>query len=191
MQQTFELLHQLDPQARRRVLKWVKAALDEADPAPDGTDPALESAPAEHIDAGVRQATEPDDTSAVDEPAADTAGEPAATEGEASLDDPKEAPRAPSPAPAADPPGRRTAKTAVKPTRGRAKAKTATPAAEASPVASGRGRPPAEDIMRVYQQVDGKLTELAKHYGKPYGTIQGWASTLREQGYPIGRSRKA
>jgi len=29
MQQTFELLHQLDPQARRRVLKWVKAALDE------------------------------------------------------------------------------------------------------------------------------------------------------------------
>jgi hypothetical protein len=45
--------------------------------------------------------------------------------------------------------------------------------------------------MRVYQQADGKLTEVAKHYGKPYGTIQGWASTLREQGYPIGRSRKS
>jgi hypothetical protein len=52
-------------------------------------------------------------------------------------------------------------------------------------------QPPAEEIMRVYKQVDGKLTELAKHYGKPYGTIQGWASTLREQGYPIGRSRKS
>ncbi len=183
MQQAFELLHQLDPKARRRVLKWVKAALDEADPSPV-------PAPAEHIDAGARQVTESHDISVVDEPAVDTAGEPAAAEGEASFDDRNKAPGTPSPAPAADPPGRRTAKTAVKPTRGRAKTKTATPAAEASS-AGGRGRPPAEDIMRVYQQVDGKLTELAKHYGKPYGTIQGWASTLREQGYPIGRSRKA
>jgi hypothetical protein len=41
--------------------------------------------------------------------------------------------------------------------------------------------------MRVYKEVNGKLTELAKHFSKPYGTIQGWASTLREPGYPVGR----
>lgn len=183
MQQTFELLHHLDPKARRRVLKWVKAALDEANLAPV-------SAPAEHIDAGVRQVTEPDDISVVDEPAgADIAGEPAAVEGEAAVDDRNAAPTpaAPSPAPATDRPGPRTAK----PVRRGAKTKTATPAAEASLAVGKRGRPPAEEIMRVYQQVNGKLTELAKHYGKPYGTVQGWASTLREQGYPIGRSRKA
>lgn len=184
MQQTFELLHQLDPQARRRVLKWVKAALDEADPAPV-------PAAIEHLDAEAPQATEPDDTSVVDEPAsADIAGEPAsAVESGAPADDRDEptTPAASSPAPAADPLARR----AAKPVRGRAKTKTATPAAEASPVAGGRGRPPADEIMQVYRQVDGKLTELAKHYGKPYGTIQGWASTLREQGYPIGRSRKS
>jgi hypothetical protein len=194
MQQTFELLHELDPHARRRVLKWVKAALDEADPAPV-------SAPAERrdtrgpMDSGVPQATEPDDTSGVDEPAAgaaDIAGEPdAVVEGEASADDRNEAttPAEPSPAPVADRPGRR----AAKPVRGRARTKIAAPTAQAPPVAaaSRRGRPPADEILRVYQQANGKLTELAKHYGKPYGTIQGWASTLREQGYPIGRSRKS
>ncbi|RSM42178.1 hypothetical protein DMB66_55015 [Actinoplanes sp. ATCC 53533] len=186
MQQSFELLYQLDPQARRRVLKWVKAALDEADSAPV-------SAATSHLDAEVPQTTDPDDTSVVDEPAAaDIAGEPAsAVESGSPADDRDGAttPAASSPAPAADPPGRR----AAKPVRGRAKSKTATPPVEASPVvgADRRGRPPADEIMRVYKQVDGKLTELAKHYGKPYGTIQGWASTLREQGYPIGRSRKS
>jgi hypothetical protein len=186
MQQTFELLHQLDPQARRRVLKWVKAALDEADPAPV-------PAATKQLDAEAPQATEPDDTSVVDKPAAvDIAGGPASTvEGGAPADDRDEAttPAASSPAPAADPPARRAAKTAAKPVRGRTK--TTTPAAEAPPAAGGRGRPPADEIMRVYKQVDGKLTELARHYGKPYGTVQGWASTLREQGYPIGRSRKS
>jgi hypothetical protein len=192
MQQTFELLLQLDPQARRRVLKWVKAALNEAEPAPV-------SAPAEHVDAGIPQTTDPSDTSVVKQPVADIAGEPAsAVESGAPADDRNEAtaPAAPSPAPAADAPARRAAKRAqraVKPARGRAKTKTDTPAAEASKVvgAGRRGRPPADEIMRVYKQVDGKLTELAKHYGKPYGTIQGWASTLREQGYPIGRSLKS
>lgn len=185
MQQTFELLHPLDPQARRRVLKWVKAALDEADPAPV-------PAATEHVDAEVPQATEPDDTSVVDEPVADIADEPAsAVESGAPADDRDEAttPAASSPAPATDPPARRAAKTAAKPVRGRTK--TTTPAAETPPAAGGRGRPPADEIMRAYKQVDGKLTELARHYGKPYGTIQGWASTLREQGYPIGRSRKS
>jgi hypothetical protein len=189
MQQTFELLHQLDPQARRRVLKWVKAALDEADP-------AAVPAPAERIDAGVRQVTEPEpgDTSVIDTPAADIAGEAApADEERASTDDLDEAMTPAEPEPAPDRPARRAAKTAAKPARGRAKATTVDPVEQASPaVAAGRrGRPPADEIMRVYKQVDGKLTELAKHYGKPYGTIQGWASTLREQGYPIGRSRKS
>lgn len=187
MQQTFELLHQLDPQARRRVLKWVKAALDEADPAPV---PAATG----HLDAEAPQATEPDDTRVVDEPAADITGEPAsAGESGAPADDRDEAttPAASSPAPAAGPRTRRAAKTAAKPVRGRTKTKTTTPAAETPPAAGRRGRPPADEIMRVYKQVDGKLTELAKHYSKPYGTIQGWASTLREQGYPIGRSRKS
>jgi hypothetical protein len=187
MQQTFELLHPLDPQARRRVLKWVKAALDEADPAPV-------PAATEQLDAEVPQATEPDDTSVVDEPAADIAGEPAsAVDGGAPADDRDEAmpPAVSSLAPAADPPAGRGAKAAAKPVRGRTKTKATTPAAETPPAVGVRGRPPADEIMRVYKQVDGKLTELAKHYGKPYGTIQGWASTLREQGYPIGRSRKS
>jgi len=189
MQQTFELLHPLDPQARRRVLKWVKAALDEADPAPV-------PAATEHLDAETPQATESDDTSGVDEPATAITGEPAtAVESGAPADDRDEAttPAAASPAPPADPPAQRAAKTAAKPARGRTKTKTktTTPAAETPPAAGGRGRPPADEIMQVYKQVDGKLTELAKHYGKPYGTIQGWASTLREQGYPIGRSRKS
>jgi hypothetical protein len=198
MQQTFELLHQLDPQARRRVLKWVKSALEEADPAPAETD-----------DAEAPQAIEPGEPSVTDEPAA--AAEPAAVEAEAPAAETAEAttPAAETPAPAADRPARRatkkaakptskttaktTAKTAAKPARGRAKAEAEAPAPEVPPAAeaSRRGRPPADEIMRVYQQVDGKLTELAKHYGKPYGTIQGWASTLREQGYPIGRSRKS
>ncbi len=229
MQQTFELLHQLDPKARRRVLKWVKAALDEAGPVPV-------SAPAEPAEA--RQATEPADAGVADESvaAADTAVEPAAAEagtagepaadtagadpagadpagadpagadtagadtagepvsagtGEAPADDQDGAGAPATPSPAAGRSARRAAKTAAKPARGRAKPKTAAPAAEAAPAAGGRGRPPADEIMRVYQQVNGKLTELAKHYGKPYGTIQGWASTLREQGYPIGRSRKS
>ena len=113
MQQTFELLHQLDPQARRRVLKWVKAALDEADPAPV-------AAPAEHIDAGVQELTEPVDTGVVDEPAvvADIAGEPApVAEAEESADDRDEAttPAAPSPTPPAGRSGRRAAKTAPTP----------------------------------------------------------------------------
>jgi hypothetical protein len=123
MQQTFELLHQLDPQARRRVLKWVKAALDDADPAP---------APAttEHLDAEAPQATEPDDTNVVDEPATAITGEPAsAVESGAPADDRDEAttPAAPSPAPAADPPARRAAKAAAKPVRGRTRTKTTTP----------------------------------------------------------------
>jgi hypothetical protein len=194
MQQTFELLHQLDPQAQRRVLKWVKAALEEADP-------ASSPAPAELIDAAVQEPAEPGETSVVDEPVAvaDLAAEPATTidavedsvedsvEDEAPAEDRDEAAE---PSPETGRRGRRAAKTAVKPARGR---KIATPTAEASPVAAAgrRGRPPADEIMRVYQEVDGKLTALAKHYGKPYGTIQGWASILREQGYPIGRSRKS
>jgi transposase len=32
---------------------------------------------------------------------------------------------------------------------------------------------------------------VARHYGKSYATIQGWASALRNQGYRIGRSRKS
>ena len=195
MQQTFELLHQLDPQARRRVLKWVKSALEEADPAP-----------AETADAEAPQAIEPGEPSVTDEPAAVEAEAPAAEPAEATtLAAETPAPAAETPAPAADQPARRatkkaakttaktTAKTAAKPARGRAKDKAEAPAPEAAPAAGAgrRGRPPADEIMRVYQQVDGKLTELAKHYGKPYGTIQGWASTLREQGYPIGRSRKS
>lgn len=183
MQQTFELLQQLDPKARRRVLKWVKASLNEAEPAPV-------SAPAEHVDAGIPQRTDPSDTNVVKQSAADAAGEPAsAVDRGASAGDRDEAttPAVPSPAAAATAPAQR----AARPARGRAK--TATPAAEASPVvgAGRRGRPPADEIMQVYKQVDSKLTELAKHYGKPYGTIQGWASALREQGYPIGRSRKS
>ncbi|MEV8504605.1 hypothetical protein AB0368_07205 [Actinoplanes sp. NPDC051475] len=183
MQQTFELLHPLDSHARRRVLKWVKAALNEAEPASLSTI-------AGQVDARAPQRTEPGSTSVVEEPAADATGEPAsAVDSGASTHDRAAAtkPGVPSPASAADQPARRAAKTAAKSARGPAKTKTAAPV-----VGAGRhGRPPADEIMRVYKQVNGKLTELAKHYGKPYGTIQGWASTLREQGYPIGRSRKS
>lgn len=219
MQQAFELLHPLDPKARHRVLKWVKAALEEADPVP---------APAEDIDAGVRQESEPepvagesvpadDGTAPPDDrdepptpasPSTEPAPEPTPTPTPTPTPAPEPAPEpepAPAPAPTAGRTGRRAAKanakTAAKagpkPGRGRAKTKADTPAAAtaatapAVPAAGGRGRPPAEEIMRVYQQADGKLTEVAKHFGKPYGTIQGWASALREQGYPIGRSRKS
>src|SRR5690349_552242 len=96
MQQTYELLHQLDPHARRRVLKWVKDALDEADPV------------------AVPAPAEPGDISVADEPAAaaaaDIADEPApalapAVEAEAPAEDRNEATA--GPAPAADRPRRR------------------------------------------------------------------------------------
>jgi hypothetical protein len=70
-------------------------------------------------------------------------------------------------APAVDPPPRRAAKAAAKPCEAGPRPKTTTPAAETPPAAGGRGRPPADEIMWVYKQANGKLTELAKHYGKP------------------------
>jgi hypothetical protein len=195
MEQTFELLQTLDPQARRRVLRWVKAALDETEPSP--TPEAEDPADTEPVAVEAQPVIEPADTAGAPEAAAagNTANEAGSTgvdEAPASAGDKTATAAVPSPAPAAEQRRRRAAKAADKPTRRRGAAKaTPPPVAEQAQISGNgrRGRPPADEIMRVYRQAGGKLTEVAKHFGKPYGTVQGWASVLREQGYPIGRSR--
>jgi outer membrane biosynthesis protein TonB len=190
MQQTFELLYQLDPPARRRVIKWVRAALDEAELHPTET-PVI--AAAVDGDADDEIAAEPVDVvipaetpAVVDDvvPAPAVEEQPAAPEAEP---EPEAAP-APAPAKRRRAAAKKAEPEAPAPTRGRKKAAAKTP--EPTAAANGRrGRPEAEEIMRVYESVGGKLTDVAKHYGKPYPTIQGWASALRKQGYQIGRSR--
>jgi hypothetical protein len=186
MQQTFELLSQLDSPARRRVLKWVRAALDEAEPqAADATETDSD------IGGDAEIVAEPVDVATP----AETPEVPEAPETAAVADDVTPAP-AVEEEPAAPAPAKRRRAAAKKaepeaaPARGRKKAAAAATTPEPPAATNGRrGRPDADEIMRVYESVGGKLIDVAKHYGKPYPTIQGWASALRKQGYQIGRSR--
>ncbi len=199
MQQMYELLHELDPRARQRALKWVKAALDAADAAPAAAD------------GDTPEAVAPDTAEAADEQATGTGAAPtspvdptpavAATPVEPDADaapvaevtgDQATEPLAEKPAAVAAGRGRATKVAPAGPARKRAAKVAAKKATAPAPTAgTGRGRPPAENIMAAYQEVGGSLTALAEHYGKPYATIQGWARVLRGQGYQIGRSRKS
>jgi hypothetical protein len=83
--------------------------------------------------------------------------------------------------------GKKTSRTRRLVSSGGRRAAAGTGAAATATERAYRRMPDAAEVLAAYQRL-GTITELARHYGVPRHTAQGWASRLRRSGYQIGRS---
>ena len=206
IENAYRALQPLDPAARRRALQWLNDALGLPDllptsvAAPAVTEPLTPEVVAEVVEALVEVVEDEPvvvvvaagdlDTEAVGS-TAEPAAEAPVTEGSAEPVTEESVVAEPAqPAPARSRAGRRAAASAAAGRRGRKATKAAKPAKPAAADADSdrvyRRRPPAEDVLRAYEQV-GTISGLAEFYGVPRHTVQGWARRMRRDGHVIGR----
>ncbi|WP_030443547.1 hypothetical protein [Actinoplanes subtropicus] len=188
MQVAYELLSPLDPNAQRRVMAWLAAALaDESGALPRVDEPAA-TAETEPTDKLVQVAAAHPAVPEVKTAAPTTAAvEPAAAaEPEPAAEPQPVAEQAPVPRPRRSRPGKANGPRAAK----AAKSAPAAPPAQPTPPRRGE-RPSGEQFLADLAAV-GTFKALAEKYGKSIGTIGNWANQLREQGFdiPVGRQKK-
>jgi hypothetical protein len=177
MQDAYELLSPLDPNAQQRVMAWLSAALADNNSAPATVDePGAPVKPAEHAPAVPKVET----TAPAVEPVA-------VTEPEVAVEPEPVAQPARDPRPKRARPARTTGRRSPRAVR-------SAPAAKPAETAPGRqgARPSGEQFLADLTAA-GSFKALAEKYGKSIGTIGNWANQLREQGIdiPVGRQKKA